>query len=58
MTVRQFTCAVCGTECLTTTTEAEANREFLDSGMNSGNTELLSACDECYRVVMTKARWS
>ena len=51
-----FVCAVCGKACITFTTEAEANRELLDSGIPTTGEELLSACDDCYEVVMRKAR--
>jgi uncharacterized cysteine cluster protein YcgN (CxxCxxCC family) len=57
MTIHEFVCAVCGQPCLTHTTEAEANRELLESGMPmSENTTLHSVCDRCYTAVMTKAR--
>lgn len=52
---RTFTCAVCGRGYHTDTSEADMNREFLNSGMtNSG--ALLSACDECYTLVMRTSR--
>lgn len=51
-----FVCAVCGRQCVTATTEAEANRELLESGIPTTGEELLSACDDCYEVVMRKAR--
>lgn len=54
--VREFTCAVCGAICLTTMTEAEVNREFLNSGIQADGSALLSACDDCYRQVMSEAR--
>ena len=53
---RTFVCAVCGVPFLTNTTEAEANRELLTSGIRTDQAELLSACDPCYEVVMTRAR--
>lgn len=53
--VRQFQCARCGDICTSTTTEAEANREFLTSGQGVG-TGISSVCDECYEYVMAKAR--
>lgn len=57
MTIREFVCAVCGQVRLTTTTEAEANRELLSSGISTdADSNLVSACDDCYQVVMAKAR--
>lgn len=52
---RTFVCAVCGLGFRAVNTEAEANREFLNSGITSGAT-LLSACDECYALVMKASR--
>lgn len=55
--VREFDCAVCGGHFITTTLEVEANREFLNSGIEpSGDSELLSVCDVCYDAVMRRAR--
>lgn len=55
--MHEFTCDVCGRPCLTKTTEAEANREFLESGIKTDeNSQLLSACDDCYAAVMTRAK--
>ena len=48
---RSFQCAVCGLGYRTDTSEAEMNREFLQSGIASG-ASLLSACDECYSLAM------
>lgn len=56
MTIREFTCDVCGQPCVTITTEAEVNEELLHSGIQTEDAELLSACDTCYTVVMTRAR--
>lgn len=58
MTVRDFDCAVCGGHFTTRTTEAEANQELLTSGINTGSddAQLLSACDDCYAAVMTRAQ--
>jgi hypothetical protein len=53
--VRAFTCACCGAECQTTTTEAEANREYLESGQTSGSG-VSSVCDDCYPKLMAYAR--
>ncbi len=53
---RTFVCAVCGALCLTNTTEAEANRELLASGIRTDQANLVSACDTCYEIVMNKAR--
>lgn len=39
----------------TTTTEAEANREYLNSGQNDGSG-IGSVCDECYEHIMERAR--
>lgn len=55
-TYRQFSCAVCGGTFLTDTTEAESNAELLASGVETEGSELLSTCDDCYQVVMKKAR--
>jgi hypothetical protein len=52
---RSFQCARCGADCMTSTTEADANREFLGSGINDGS-EIRSLCDDCYEYVMTRAR--
>jgi hypothetical protein len=52
---RSFTCAVCGLGYHTDTPEADINREFLQSGITSG-AALLSACDECYSLVMRTSR--
>ena len=52
---RTFTCAICGHPYATFTTEAEANREFLESGQNTEGQELHSVCDGCYELVMAKA---
>lgn len=52
---RRFVCAVCGLGYHTDTPEADMNREFLNSGITSGAT-LLSACDECYALVMKASR--
>lgn len=48
---RSFVCAICGLGYRTDTSEADMNREFLNSGLTSGAT-LLSACDSCYEQVM------
>lgn len=54
---RTFVCAVCGALCLTDTPEAEANRELLNSGIRvKDDSNLVSACDSCYQVVMNRAR--
>jgi hypothetical protein len=53
---REFICAVCHRPYVTDTTEAEANRELLDSGIPTTDCQLLSACDECYQIVMRRAR--
>lgn len=53
--MHSFTCARCGDDCLTTTTEAEANREFLESGQ-TGASGISSVCDDCYQFLMTRAR--
>ena len=53
---RTFVCAVCGALCLTDTPEADVNRELLTSGIRTDQAELLSACDPCYEVVMSRAR--
>lgn len=53
--LHDFVCALCGADCLTTTTEAEANREFLNSGIK-GSGGLCSVCDDCYTVAMSRAR--
>jgi hypothetical protein len=52
---RHFRCAVCGLTYHTDTTEAEMNRELLNSGMTSG-AALLSACDTCYEQAMNFSR--
>lgn len=54
---RSFVCAVCGLGYRTDTPEADINREFLNSGITSG-AALLSACDECYTLVMRTSRGS
>jgi hypothetical protein len=46
---RTFVCAVCGLRYSTDTSEAEMNRELLNSGITSG-AALLSACDTCYKA--------
>lgn len=56
MTFRDFDCAVCGGHFTTATTEAEASQELLTSGIKTEDTELLSACDNCYAAVMTRAK--
>ena len=56
MTIHEFTCEICGLDCLTKTTEAEANRELLDSGISTDGATLLSVCDDCYQAVMGMAR--
>lgn len=53
---RVFNCAVCGDLFVTFTSEAEMNRELLDSGMDTEDQGLHSVCDDCYEVVMAKAR--
>ncbi len=52
---RQFTCAHCGALYATTTTEDEANREFLASGQ-SGSSGISSVCDDCYQHLMVRAK--
>lgn len=52
---RRFTCASCGTPCLTDTTDADANREYLASGWSSSGG-LAAVCDDCYENIMTRAR--
>lgn len=51
----QFTCARCGGEFISPTTEAQLNRELLNSGqpMSSGISEV---CDDCYRYVIGRAK--
>jgi len=57
MGFREFTCAACGAPCLTTTTEAEANTEYLNSGMpTTENDSLVSVCDGCYQRPMQALR--
>ena len=53
---RVFACAVCGDMFVTFTPEAEVNRELLDSGIDTADQGLHSVCDDCYEVVMAKAR--
>lgn len=53
--MRHFTCARCGAKCKTMTTEAEANREYLESGQGEASG-ISSVCDDCYDYVMTRAR--
>lgn len=52
---RQFTCARCGALCSTSTTEAEANREYLNSGQDD-SSGIASVCDDCYKYVMERAK--
>ena len=52
---RWFQCAACGDLCLTRTTEAEANREFLASGLPNDSSGIASVCDECYERAMARA---
>lgn len=52
---RGFSCARCGADCMTTTTEAEANREYLKS-QQPDSDGIASVCDDCYDYVMTRAR--
>ena len=52
---RQFECARCGDECMTATSEADANREYLQSGQAT-SSGISSVCDDCYEYVMTRAR--
>jgi hypothetical protein len=52
---RQFTCARCGEPCMTTTTEAEANREYLESGQTA-TAGISSVCDDCYEYLITRAK--
>ena len=54
---RSFKCAVCGLGYNTDTPEADINREFLNSGITSGAV-LVSACDDCYAIVMKTSRGS
>lgn len=54
---RSFKCAVCGLGFSTDTSEVDINREFLNSGIISGAT-LVSACDDCYALVMKTSRGS
>lgn len=57
MTIRQFDCAACGAHCLTTTPEADANKEFLESGLPvDDSAEIVSVCDDCYAAAMERAR--
>lgn len=53
---RTFVCAACGKPCLTETTEVEANRELLESGQDTEGQGLHSVCDDCYELVMRRAR--
>lgn len=57
MTSRSFKCAVCGLGYYTDTSEVDINRELLHSGITSGAV-LVSACDECYEIVMKTSRGS
>ena len=54
---RSFRCAVCGLGYHTDTSEVDINREFLNSGNTSGAV-LVSACDDCYEIVMKASRGS
>lgn len=51
---RGFTCARCGSSCMTSTTEVEANREFLQSGQPASEG-IASVCDDCYEYLMARA---
>ncbi len=53
---RQFTCARCGEVCTTTTTEAEANREFLASSQPDDSSGIVSVCDDCYEHIIARAK--
>ena len=54
--MRSFQCAVCGLTYRTETTEAEMNRELLNSGITTSGATLLSACDSCHEQVMKASR--
>ncbi|WP_156749642.1 hypothetical protein [Mycobacterium sp. E1747] len=56
MVYRQFQCAYCGAQWTTTTTEAEANREYLASGQPASTTGISSVCDDCYEYLMARAQ--
>jgi hypothetical protein len=51
---RAFQCASCGDQCLTSTPEAAANRELLDSGQDT-STGIASVCDDCYEYIVSRA---
>lgn len=53
--VRQFDCASCGATYMTTTPEAEVNREYLESGQTTSGG-ISSVCDDCYKLIMARAR--
>lgn len=55
---RVFNCAICGDLFVTFTTEAEANRELLESGIGTEEEDLHSVCDSCYEMAMKLARAS
>ena len=54
---RRFECGVCGRGYVTDTSEVDINREFLNSGIIS-DAPLVSACDDCYALVMKTSRGS
>lgn len=53
---RSFRCAVCGLGFTTDTSEVDINRELLHFGIISDT--LVSACDDCYALVMKTSRGS